>query len=70
MMAKDMVALRRRVLTVEAENQLLRTEVRLHQDLDHSLVEHQDVTTGPKVKVTHLIGRFSLEIKWIKTIKK
>lgn len=51
------MALKRRVLTVEAENRLLRTEASLHQGQDHNLVAHQDVSTVAKVKVAHLIGR-------------
>lgn len=71
-MAEDIAALRRRVLTVEAENQLLRTEASLRQGLGHNLVAHRDVTAVAKVEVAHLIGRqylpiiqlrFSLEIQ-------
>lgn len=51
------MALRRRVVTVEAENTLLRTEVSLHQDLGHNLVTDWDVNTMAKTEVAHLIGR-------------
>lgn len=51
------MALRRRVVTVEAENRLLRTEVSLHQDLGHNLATDWDVDTMAKTEVAHLIGR-------------
>lgn len=51
------MALRRRVVTVEAENTLLRTEVSLHQDLGHNPVTDWDVNTMAKTEVAHLIGR-------------
>ncbi|XP_075898958.1 uncharacterized protein ccdc33 [Nelusetta ayraudi] len=54
-MAEDIVALRRRVAAVEAENRLLRTEVPPHQDLGHNLVTDWDVNTMAKTEVAHLI---------------
>lgn len=52
-MAEDIVTLRRRVVRVEAENRLLRSEATLRQDFGHSW----DVHTVAKTEAAHLIGR-------------
>lgn len=56
-MAEDIIALRKQVMTLEAENRQLCTDLSLHQDRGQNLVGDRDINDMTKTEVAGLIGK-------------
>lgn len=56
-MAEDIIALRKQVMTLEAENRQLRTDLSLHQDRGENLVGDRVINETTKAEVAGLIGK-------------
>lgn len=55
-MAEDIIALRTQVVTLEAENSQLRSDLSLHQDLGRDLLDDADIAVMTKVEIADRIG--------------
>lgn len=56
-MAEDIIALRTQVVTLEAENSQLRTDLSLHQDLCQNLLDDTDIDVMTKAEIADRIGK-------------
>lgn len=56
-MAEDIIALRKQVMTLEAENKHLRTDLSLRQDHSQNLVGGRVINDMTKTEVSGLIGK-------------
>lgn len=56
-MAEDIIALRKQVMTLEAENRQLRTDLSLHQERGQNLVVDRDINDMTKTDVAGFIGK-------------
>ncbi|KAF0041070.1 hypothetical protein F2P81_006968 [Scophthalmus maximus] len=56
-MAEDIIALRTQVVTLEAENSQLRSDLSLHQDLGRDLLDDADIAVMTKVEIADRIGK-------------
>lgn len=55
-MAEDIIALRTQVVTLEAENSQLRTDLSLQQDLGRDLLDDTDIDVMTKAEIADRIG--------------
>lgn len=56
-MAEDIIGLRTRLVTLEAENTRLRSDLLLHQDLGQQLLDDTDIDVMTKAEIADRIGR-------------
>lgn len=56
-MAEDIIALRKQVVTLVAENRQLRTDLSLHQDPGQNLVGGRVINDMTKIEVSGLVGK-------------
>lgn len=56
-MAEDIIALRKQVMALEAENRQLRTDQSLHQDRGQNLVGDRVINDMTKIEISGLIGK-------------
>ena len=56
-MAEDIIALRTQVVTLEAENSQLRTDLSLQQDLGRDLLDDTDIDVMTKAEIADRIGK-------------
>lgn len=55
-MAEDIIALRTQVMTLEAENSQLRSDLSLHRDLGRDLLDDADVDVMTKAEIADRIS--------------
>lgn len=55
-MAEDIIALRTQVMTLEAENSQLRSDLSLHRDLGRDLLDDADVDVMTKAEISDRIS--------------
>ncbi len=56
-MAEDIIVLRTRVVTLEAENSRLRTDLSLQQDLGRGLLDDTDIDVMTKAEIADRISK-------------
>lgn len=56
-MAEDIITLRTQVVSLEAENSQLRSDLSLHQDLGRDLLKDTDIDVMTKAEIADRIGR-------------
>lgn len=56
-MAEDIIALRTQVVTLEAENSQLRTDLSLHRDLGRDLLDDTDIDVMTKAEIADRVGK-------------
>ncbi|AWP08402.1 putative coiled-coil domain-containing protein 33 [Scophthalmus maximus] len=61
-MAEDIIALRTQVVTLEAENSQLRSDLSLHQDLGRDLLDDADIAVMTKVEIADRIASLKFKL--------